>query len=167
MFVSSRGKSHPDIKFTKKSEETVNEIKPILSESGVLKYPCNKCGNYFTNKQGLQRHKEYVHEGLKATCVQCDKAYSSDGGLRRHISIEHKGKVFSCNMCSFEGRSPDSLKYHKSKKHWHLEIQENKFKIKNRYNFLDLLLIFLEPFVPRVKFDHLFLDPLIPLGNNF
>ena len=101
----------------KVKDHEVERIKPIADGSGNLKYHCDKCTYVSSTKDGLKRHLDFVHEGLKVICDQCSKIYASLSALRRHTAIEHRGKLSTCDMCDYQSKSSDSLKNHKLKRH--------------------------------------------------
>lgn len=102
----------------KKGHHEVDEITPLRSFSGELKYPCNKCEYTATAKPSLKRHLDFVHNGFKIKCDECNKLFSGYSPLRRHIKRDHKYEMKYCDLCDFHGRSTDDVRFHKSKNHF-------------------------------------------------
>eukprot|EP00111_Clytia_hemisphaerica_P002623 TCONS_00007448-protein len=64
-------------------------------------FQCDVCGNSFTQKAYLSKHKDMVHKGIKPfKCNACGKYFAQRGDLRVHIAAKHKQeKDFKCYEC--------------------------------------------------------------------
>ena len=47
-------------------------------------FPCDQCGEVFTENHNLTRHKESKHAGVKYSCDQCDYTANRKDNLNRH-----------------------------------------------------------------------------------
>ena len=47
-------------------------------------FPCDQCGEVFTENHNLTRHKESKHAGVKYSCDQCDYSANRKDNLNRH-----------------------------------------------------------------------------------
>ena len=62
---------------------------------------CELCNKQFCLGYDLQKHKQTVHDGIKAyKCHICQQNFAQDSGLRRHINAVHKSFRFECRFCN-------------------------------------------------------------------
>ena len=81
---------------------------------GLRRYECHECDGLCTGKQGVRRHVESVHTGLKFDCdmcelmielnsgwrcMQCGKGSKNKTLLKMHFKSEHMGITHTCEMC--------------------------------------------------------------------
>jgi len=80
------------------------------------KFSCDLCSFKATKRNGIQRHKEYKHDG-KYKCEECGhKAYNTTH-LKEHKLVKHQGVTFPCDSCDFTAKQTSYLKKHKLTKH--------------------------------------------------
>merc|ERR1719205_171757 len=59
---------------------------------GLKKYFCNICGKKFTRPQGLQYHTLHTHEKRKDhKCELCGKFFAEKMALKKHFMAIHHG----------------------------------------------------------------------------
>ena len=78
---------------------------------GLRRYECHECDGLCTGKQGVRRHVESVHTGLKFDCdmcefmielnsgwrcMQCGKGSKNKTLLKMHFKSEHMGIAHTC-----------------------------------------------------------------------
>ena len=66
-----------------------------------IRFPCEQCGQQFTQKYTLKAHVLGVHERIKRfKCDSCGKLFSRAGQLKTHINVVHNGqKDHKCDSC--------------------------------------------------------------------
>ena len=82
-------------------------------------FPCDECELAFNDNYGLNKHKQYKHQGIKVenkkkvSCNICGKIMSSKFNLSLHIKTVHEGLIpFKCDQCPKEFRHKTTLKNH-------------------------------------------------------
>ena len=143
-FVKSRGESHFTSDDNKSTQQISNETKPNMFErkgyfmcrdceakfkgpdglkrhidsihNGV-RYGCEKCGNQYSQMSSLSAHQRRAHEGLRFACDRCDSTYSGKGALRQHQQSKHEGVRFECDQCDYKAMYKHDLKFHKKNMH--------------------------------------------------
>lgn len=58
------------------------------NETGY-KLSCDQCTKVFNDKDGLRKHKQSFHEGIKYPCPHCDTQVSRKNDLKKHIERRH------------------------------------------------------------------------------
>lgn len=51
---------------------------------------CNLCGNTYSDKFSLARHKRAIHERVSVLCPLCKRNYSGGSAVRRHLLTVHR-----------------------------------------------------------------------------
>ena len=75
-----------------------------------------KCGEQFSDKKGLQRHKYSAHDEVKNDFqCKCGKQFSDKRCLQRHENSVHAKKFFQCQFCDLKLSRKDKLKTHQEK----------------------------------------------------
>ena len=94
--------------------EKIKQVDAALKKlQGDKPYLCGECGSRFSTEDGLERHINYQHRGVKTQCDQCDKSFSDKHKLKRHINMKHTGTlVFPCDYCEKKLIGKNSLKKH-------------------------------------------------------
>ena len=88
-----------------------NETTP--PESCQKIYECIHCENRCETKQGLKKHIDNIHLGIKFQCSQCEfLGYE----IRKHMLIHSDGKHV-CDICGHKSREPKDLRYHMLSQH--------------------------------------------------
>ena len=82
------------------------------------KFQCPKCEKLFSHINGVKRHHEADHQGLKYVCSQCeDRQFAELKLLTRHIQSKHDGPEHFCYMCEYEATSQGNLENHIESEH--------------------------------------------------
>ena len=93
-------------------------------------YKCNHCDNTCETKQGLNKHIDSIHLGIKYQCSQCEfLGYE----IRRHMLIHSEGRHV-CDICGHRSRLPKELKYHMLSRHSGKNRRKQRAKAKERSN---------------------------------
>ena len=67
-------------------EEYIAEVKPIKQ---LKNWPCKECDAKFTLKDGLKRHVDYVHGGIRIMCDHCPYTAQEKRYIQRHVLKKH------------------------------------------------------------------------------
>ena len=62
---------------------------------------------------GLAKHKEVKHEGIRFNCDQCDSVFSSKYNMEVHKKTLHGECSFVCDPCDYKGSTENHFKRHK------------------------------------------------------
>lgn len=93
--------------------------------AGDKKFPCDSCGESFTNLDILKRHK-IKHTGRKDyICAQCGKGFSTSSNLNHHIQRHDKIRKYTCNFCEKSFKTAGNLYTHKSIVH--TKVEDRKY----------------------------------------
>ena len=94
---------------------------------GLRRYECHECDGLCTGKQGVRRHVESVHTGLKFDCDMCELMIELNSGwrcmrcgkgsknktlLKMHFKSEHIGITHTCEMCGHTYKTKGSFRNH-------------------------------------------------------
>ena len=79
----------------------------------ILQFSCDNCSASFKSKQGLQKHKERLHLGVRYQCNKCDKQFNDDKNLRRHHLVHEDTEGHPCDLCQKTFQRKDVLKKHR------------------------------------------------------
>ena len=82
----------------------------VVSVNG--KYECEMCHKKYSDKKGLTRHNQSVHEGVKYACDQCDYQATQQSSLFIHIEAKHDGIKYPCDQCDYQATTKCSLTKH-------------------------------------------------------
>ena len=141
-------------------------------------HKCDQCGESFTQKCHLNRHKESKHGGVKYSCDKCSYSANRRDNLNRHMKKKHAGDVeagphlspekektggdvggehdvdhegWLCDQCGQEFSRKDYLITH-LKKHEKENAKKSPTKIKTRLRRSERIFKF---FVQKQKTQHL------------
>nr|CDS29390.1 zinc finger protein [Hymenolepis microstoma] len=90
--------SHFD-KFEDRFLSTVRLSAHQLTDIERKQFSCDVCGNTFSQKFYLQRHKR-EHTGERPnSCKECGKGFSQKSHLTRHLLTHSGERPFTCNIC--------------------------------------------------------------------
>ena len=103
-----------------------------LQESCLKMYKCIHCENKCETKQGLKKHIENIHIGVKFQCSQCEYLGYE---IRRHMLIHSDGKHV-CDICGHKSREPKDLRYHMLSQHSGKSRRKLRAKAKEICNVL-------------------------------
>ena len=53
-------------------------------------FSCDQCGEAFTQKCHVNRHKESKHAGVKYSCDKCHYQATRKDNLNRHMKTKHR-----------------------------------------------------------------------------
>ena len=84
-------KLKPKTEWRKRKANSVGVKRRYLSAT------CPTCGKKFTQKGGMQKHREAVHLGVKYACQICDSLFTSKWWVKEHIRTVHKGSKIKNN----------------------------------------------------------------------
>ncbi|GBP66727.1 Zinc finger protein 836 [Eumeta japonica] len=122
-------------------ENSVGSIDVLNRDSGS-RAPCRDCGEIFTNKSALYKHRKDKHCDLPSrlsskegifSCADCGKRYASKPGLEAHLRLHRApaaadepappgGGQCACAKCGDVFRSTSALLRHVKESHSH-ELQ--------------------------------------------
>ena len=96
------------------SEVNKKELKKVKKS-----VTCDICGKSFSNQKfNLNRHKRNVHEGIRFPCEQCGQQFTQKYTLKAHVlGVHERKKRFKCNQCDKAYLQAASLSQHKKKIH--------------------------------------------------
>lgn len=81
-----------------------NEHKPSIGIAQLdlpTSYDCDICGNKYTVKETLDRHKRLRHTGNKELCSICGGQFADiKGHMRSHSKVSKKDKRYKCEVCN-------------------------------------------------------------------
>lgn len=75
------------------------------------RYCCESCGKKFHSKSYLQVHQRSKHTGERPYVCECGEAFTQKAGLVRH-KLEHADKQFQCSECGMRFFENKLLKSH-------------------------------------------------------
>ena len=81
------------------------------------KYECDQCHKTYSSRQGLNNHKQSVHEGVKYSCDECEYQTTTQKQLTRHIQSKHEGVKYACDQCDHQATRQEHLIVHIQSKH--------------------------------------------------
>ena len=87
----------------------------VVSVNG--KYECDQCHKTYSSRQGLNNHKQSVHEGVKYSCDECEYQTTTQKQLTRHIQSKHEGVKYACDQCDHQATRQEHLIVHIQSKH--------------------------------------------------
>ena len=106
---------------TIKQDSQISKLLQIRREvlSVNRKYECDMCHKKYSDKRGLDRHRQSVHEGVLYVCDQCDYQARQQSHLTKHIQSKHEGVQFqyACDQCDFLTAWQSHLAVHIQSKH--------------------------------------------------
>ena len=116
LVVSVNGKYDCDQCYkTYNGKQGLNTHKQTVHQG--VKYACDKCGYQATQQSQLTVHIQSKHEGIKYACDQCDYQATTHGSLTRHIQSKHEGVKYACDHCDYQFTQQSSLTRHMQLKH--------------------------------------------------
>ena len=83
-------------------------------------YACDICGDRFTTKLYVKKHKEAQHEHLTHECKKCGAKLKYKNQMKLHLEMHNKNgnKNFECNLCDNKFSRNVYLKLHKKTVHF-------------------------------------------------
>jgi uncharacterized Zn-finger protein len=86
---------------------------PKTIKSSRVKHQCGVCLKEFVNAQGLRRHMDGVHFGVKFDCLECDYKATTKGNLTQHINTVHREiRKYECDRCESSFTQSGNLATH-------------------------------------------------------
>ncbi|XP_021378913.1 zinc finger and BTB domain-containing protein 17-like isoform X4 [Mizuhopecten yessoensis] len=74
---------------------------------------CEKCGEMFVLKQGLEHHRQTVHAGLfRYMCKICEDGFQNLADFQSHMSKHIKVEIYHCDHCDLSFQCSDDLTIH-------------------------------------------------------
>ena len=98
--------------------EDVNKVK---EEPNIKKinFECDLCGNFFSRKGNLNKHKKNIHhlsnDKINLECKICGKYFSRIDNLNEHKKNVHQLSNFNCDKCNRGFSKESNLKIHKER----------------------------------------------------
>ncbi|VEN42218.1 unnamed protein product [Callosobruchus maculatus] len=100
-----------------KSAKELEEHTCPLPTPKIKQFPCEVCGNKFTQKRNLQTHmKRHSDLKTKYTCPICGVELSYRETYLKHVRL-HEGPRFVCDICNKSYKRKDILLEHKRMVH--------------------------------------------------
>ena len=95
----------------------LTDLSPVKSElANVLS--CTQPGcDYQGAKKNLTRHIQTVHEKRRYVCVLCGDTFSQKFYMVKHKSIKHGGVTIKCELCNESYSTNASLRRHQRLNH--------------------------------------------------
>ena len=84
-------------------------------------FECDMCDRKFNWSDGLLKHKQSKHLGLKHKCNECDYESAHQSSMKRHANAKHRKIAFNCSICSFKTVHDTSLNRHVATVHGTLD----------------------------------------------
>lgn len=92
----------------------VNIKRVSEASSTTAMYPCELCGEKFTLRGNMMKHKK-MHEGQRPfTCPICGKEFSLRGNMKKHQVIHEGAKPFKCAICGRQFSLRGNLQQHQA-----------------------------------------------------
>ena len=83
-----------------------------------VRYCYDQCDHKATRKESLKVHIKSVHEiRIAVTCDKYGKQFSQKNGLRKHNESAHEGVRYPCEYCDYKATQRVHLCKHKSTHH--------------------------------------------------
>ncbi|RUS74172.1 hypothetical protein EGW08_018061 [Elysia chlorotica] len=84
----------------------------------LQQFLCDLCGQSFNHAQSMRLHRSSVHFGEKRfKCSVCSNSFSDHRNLSRHMRIHDNSFPYACPVCRQKYRHSNSLKAHMAAKH--------------------------------------------------
>ena len=104
----------------KKERNSEKQNQTVKRSYKSSNYKCEQCSGSFTQKGGLMKHIQLVHEKIRSfKCDICNRSVFTKFDLKVHVTkVHNKSKMYKCNSCdkSFD-RKKDGLDKHVAKVH--------------------------------------------------
>lgn len=124
-----------------KHSEEDNETETEEFANPKKKFECKfKCGKWYRKNAELERHINYVHNGIKefqCSIEDCKKTFAYEKSLKHHISVHHSEssvKIY-CDRCDKVFVDRDGLRKHQKSVHegirYECNMCEKKFSRKS------------------------------------
>jgi DNA-directed RNA polymerase subunit RPC12/RpoP len=81
------------------------------------KFSCDQCEYQSVTRNGIKRHKDGVHLGLKYKCSECSIEYSTEKQVKAHVISVHNGEFYNCHICEKKFEQPAVLSQHIKRLH--------------------------------------------------
>ena len=97
----------------------VHQGKLYKRKKSEERFMCDLCPKSYHSSRALERHKTFIHKGIKSfKCDLCDKSYSDNTPLRIHKETTHSEEgSFNCKECHKSFTHNHKLKQHMKRAH--------------------------------------------------
>ncbi|XP_041962085.1 zinc finger protein Xfin [Alosa sapidissima] len=107
--------SNSSLKISDPQSQSTTETES--SENGTKVFPCERCGQVFSNQSSLLQHQRYHSLGQGYKCTLCCKVHDDRESLREHLQDHAHERFYSCGHCGKRFLRPETLSTHQ--KEWH------------------------------------------------
>ncbi|XP_077982409.1 zinc finger protein ZFAT-like [Glandiceps talaboti] len=86
--------------------------KHVVIHTADKSHKCQQCEYATHHADGLRRHMESVHSGIKYKCAECGLETASKYYLKIHMKKHLGGKQYQCTLCAFNTTDETEIKTH-------------------------------------------------------
>ncbi|XP_070574164.1 zinc finger protein ZFAT-like [Ptychodera flava] len=91
--------------------------KHVVIHTSEKSLKCQQCDYATHHADGLKRHMESVHSGIKYKCAECGLETASKYYLKIHMKKHIDGKHFNCSLCDYSTTEESDIRNHISDIH--------------------------------------------------